>query len=103
MRLLGQILLACLLIAVLQGILAVLAVAIVLALIAGLIWRPAETISLLLLLLYLRTLEIFGWYTVGGTIALAIIVLIARRRKSAAGVPADPVALLARGSATAER
>ena len=41
MRLLGQILLACLLIAVLQGMLAVLAVALVLAILWGLLFRTA--------------------------------------------------------------
>ena len=54
MRLLGQILLACLLIAVLQGMLAVLAVAVVLALICGLLFRPSETAGLIVLLLFLR-------------------------------------------------
>ena len=86
MRLLGQILLACLLIAVLQGMLAVLAVALVLAILWGLLFRTAETAGFLALLLYLRALELWPALTVGLTVGLVGTFLIARAKD----VPAPP-------------
>ena len=85
MRLLGQILLACLLIAVLQGILAVIAIGIVLALIVGLIWRPAETIGLLIVLGLITALQTYPWMTIGVSLAIVCVLLIAGKR-----LPADP-------------
>jgi len=86
MRLLGQLLLALLVVAALQGILAVLAVAIVLALIVGLIWRPGETIPLLLMFAILAGLDAHPWATIGAIGALFGCFLIASRVRRA---PAD--------------
>ena len=87
MRLLGQILLVCLVISALQGLLVVLAVGIVLVIIWGLIWRPAETLSVLLFLLFLRALEINALGTIGISLAVVCSVLIASHRNRLRGGP----------------
>ena len=94
MRLLGQIFLVCLIIAALQGVLAVLAVGIALALVVGIIWRPAETISLLLFLLLLEALGRWPLATVGSLASLGGVLLIASRAKRARAGAEQPVALL---------
>jgi hypothetical protein len=81
MNLLGNILLACLVIAALQGILAVLAVAVVLLILWGLITRPAETIPLLLLFALLQALELWPVATLTVIGCLGGAVLIASRRR----------------------
>jgi hypothetical protein len=94
MRLLGQILLISLFIAALQGILAVLAVGIVLALILGLIVRPTETAGLLLFLLLLKALEVHPWATIGIGGLLVAAVLIARRKRDGSVRASDKPRLL---------
>lgn len=84
MNLLAQILLACLIIAALQGILPVLAVGVALALVVGLIWRPGETIPLLLFLLLLEALDRWPLATVAASMALFGAFLIASPAKRAA-------------------
>jgi hypothetical protein len=96
MNLLGQILLALLVIAALQGILAVLAVGIVLALIVGLIWRPGETIPLLLVFALLAALDAHPLATIGAIGALGGILLIALPLRRARANGQRPVALLPR-------
>jgi hypothetical protein len=90
MNLLGQILLACLVVAALQGILAVLAVGLVLAFVIGLIWRPAETVPLLLFLLLLEALGRWPLTTLSSLAVLAGAFLIAARAKRAAPGDATP-------------
>ena len=78
MRVLGQILLVCLVIAALQGLVAVLAIVIVLFLLWGLFFRTEQTVGLIVLGLLLSALQIHPWITVGALILLAGVVLIAR-------------------------
>jgi hypothetical protein len=94
MNLLGNILLACLLIAALQGILAVLAVGVVLLLLWGLITRPAETIPLLLLFAVLAGLGAHPLETIATIAALGGLLWITARKKRTRGRTHRPVALL---------
>lgn len=96
MRLGGQILLALLVLAALQGALAVLTVAAVVLIIWGLLIRTAETAGLLLFLLLLEALGRWPLATVGSLIALAGAVLIASRAKR---LPPPPHHELRRASA----
>jgi hypothetical protein len=96
MRLLGQILLACLIIAVLQGMLAVLAVAVVLALICGLLLRPAETAALVVLLLFLRAVELWPGQTLAISTCAGVAFLIgSRARRPRGNLRSRPRGLLA--------
>src|SRR5689334_12398156 len=93
-NLLPNILLFCLLIAACQALVTVLTIAIVLALIVGLIWRPAETMSLLLVLFLLEALGRWPLATVGSLIGLAGAFLIASRAKRDGERSRRPVGLL---------
>jgi hypothetical protein len=94
MRLLGQILLACLVLAALQGILAVLAVGIVLALVVGAIWRPAETLPLLVIFAVLAGLDAHPWATIGAIGALFGVWLITGALRRMTSKARHAVALL---------
>jgi hypothetical protein len=91
-RLLGHILLAALVLAALQGILAVLTIAVVLALVVGIIWRPAATLSLLMVFVLLAALDARPWATTAAIGGLAGALLIASytrcSRRAKKSVPA---------------
>lgn len=95
MRLLGQILLALLVIAALQGILAVLAVAVTLLFLWGLVAHPETTAPLLVFLLVLEALDRWPLLTGSLLLATAGLVLIASRAKRAPKPPSGRVPLLA--------
>ena len=78
MRLLGQILLVALVIAALQGLVAVLVIAIVLLLIWGLLFRTAQTVGLIILGLLLTALQVHPWLTISAGLLLAGALLIGR-------------------------
>ena len=92
MRLLGQIILLCLIVTALQGAMAVLMIAIVLSLIWGLFYRPEETLGCIGLGLLLAALQVHPWLTIGAALALAAVVLIARVR-GGGGAADPPIAL----------
>lgn len=77
MRLLGQIILVCVIVSALQGLVAVLAIAIVLFILWGLLFRTAETIGLLVMLGLMAALQSHPWITIGAGLALGGVLLIA--------------------------
>jgi hypothetical protein len=93
MRVLGQILLICLVISALQGAVAVLAIAIMLILLWGLFFRTEQTVGLMVLGLLLSALQFHPWITIGALITLAGAVLIARVVEPSDVSDAPPIAL----------
>ena len=89
MQLLGYIVLACLVIAAAQAVLAIL---IIMLLIAGLICRPRETFGFLVIGGLLNLLQFYPVATicVGGAL-LAIVLIANARPRDAHGQPADAV------------
>ena len=81
MKLLGQILFVALLISALEGLVAVLAIAIVLFLIWGLLVRTEQTVGLLVVLGLMAALQAHPWMTIGAGLALGGILSIARKMK----------------------
>ena len=77
MRLIGQIILVCLVISALQGLVAVLAIAIVLSLFVDLLVRPERTVGLMALGLLCTGLFVHPWLTIGVIGLLLAVVLIA--------------------------
>lgn len=94
MRLAGQIILVCLLVAALQALLAILAVAFVLLLVWGLLFRTRETVGLIAFCLFLEALFAHPFATICVTAVLAGLVLIARMKEADNPSPQPPVALL---------
>jgi membrane-bound ClpP family serine protease len=90
----GNILFVCLLIAALQGILAVLAVGLILALLVSAIVSPVETFGIVALLLVLRALELWPLPTTAVMMALLGIVFVAHVKKRGAEAVGRPVVLL---------
>lgn len=94
MRLAGQIMLVCLLLAALQALLAILAVAFVLLLVWGLLFRTRETVGLIAFCLFLEALFTHPFVTIGVIAVLAGVVWIARIKEAESPTPQPPVALL---------
>ena len=83
MRVVGQILLVCLIIAAFQGLVAVLAIAIVLFLIWGILFRTSETVGLLIVLGLVAALQAHPWVTICVGMVLGAAVWIAPVREAA--------------------
>ena len=97
MRLLGQIILVCVILAALQALLAVVALVLVFAVIVGLITKPRETWGLLFVFLILASLEAYPLATLiaGASLSCAFfIAAIHKRRRDRRGhVPKPPLLL----------
>ena len=91
MRLLCQIFLVCVLISALQALAAVIVITLMLVLVWGLIYRTRETAGLLIVCLLIEGLQVHPVVTIGLTILLFGVVLIARLKPLH---PGNPVALL---------
>jgi hypothetical protein len=87
---LGQIILFCLVISAFQGALAVLAIGFMLFLVWGLFFRTEQTLGLMALGALITALQVHPFATVGVIIGLAGAVLIADRKKTAAGDKVRP-------------
>lgn len=94
MRLAGQIMLVCLLLAALQALIAILTVAFVLLLVWGLLFRTRETVGLIAFCLFLEALFVHPFTTIGIIVLLAAIVLIANVGTEVPPDPQAPAALL---------
>jgi len=70
-----------------------LAIAIVLLLLWGLITRPAETLSVILLLAFLSALQSHPWITIGAMVALCGALLIARVKAPPVEIASPPIVL----------
>ena len=81
MNLLCQVILVCLVIVALQGLVAVLAIAIVLSLIWGLFFRTEQTVGLIAFSLLITALQAHPVMTIGALVALTGAFLIAGRTK----------------------
>ena len=91
MRLLGQILLVCVLISALQALAAVIVITLILVLVWGLIYRTREIAGLLMVSLLIEGLQVHPVVTIGLIILLFGVVLIARAKPLH---PEKPVVLL---------
>lgn len=80
MNVLGQLILVCLVIVALQGLVAVLAIAIVLSLIWGLFFRTGQTVGLIAFGLLIAALQAHPVITIGAIVAVTGALLIARGR-----------------------
>jgi hypothetical protein len=98
MKLLGQIILVCALVCVLQALVAVIATAFMLLLIWGLLFRTREAAGLIALCLLTGALNSHPTATIGIIILLFGILLIARWKASNRGSARTPAALLPRPS-----
>jgi hypothetical protein len=92
-RLIGQIIFVALVLCALQGLIAVLVIAIILLLLAGLIFRTAETVGVILTLVLLAALQSHPWITIGAIAVLAAVLLIGRTQHGHAEVDAPPILL----------
>ena len=90
MRLLGQILFVCLVLAALQGLVAVLVIAIVLLLIFGILFKTRETVGLLIFGLLLTVLQVHPWVTIGAGIVLTCALLIGKKVEIDPDAPPSP-------------
>jgi hypothetical protein len=79
-NLLGQIILVCLVIMAIQGLVAVLTVAIALSLLWGLFFRTGQTLGLIASFVLITALQVHPWATIGAFVALTAVVWIARTR-----------------------
>jgi hypothetical protein len=93
-RLLGPIVIACLLIAAAEAVVAAFAVAVTLLVLWGLIAHPESTIPLLLFFLLLEALGRWPLATAGSLIALAGAFWIASHTKRSRAGAQPPIALL---------
>ena len=82
MRLLGQLLLVVLVIAAAQAVLAGLVLGIVLLLIWGLLFRTAETVGLIVVLVFLKALDVHPLLTICVTALLGVGLWIAGRNSA---------------------
>lgn len=89
-RFLGYFLLACLVIYIIQLFMVV---GLVLLVIAGLIFRPRETIGLIAILGYIRLLGAFPMPTLLGTAVLVTILLVLKAKNKREAVAKDEAAL----------
>jgi hypothetical protein len=89
-RLLGQIILVCLVISALQGLVAVLAITILLALLISLLVQPERTVGLMALGLLCSGLFIHPWLTIGFLGFLLVVVLIADVGRTADQEASEP-------------
>lgn len=93
MKLLGHILLACLVFAVLQALVALIALAIVMLLVWGLLFRTRATVGLIGFLLLLKALEVHTVATVCVFGAIGAALWIARTKPGRPTGPDEPIAL----------
>ena len=93
MRLIRQIIFVALVLCALQGLMAVFVIAIILLLLAGLIFRTAETVGVIVTLVLLAALQGHPWITIGAIVLLAAVLLIGRTQDGQAEVDAPPVLL----------
>lgn len=80
MKLIGQILLVCVLLSVVKALVVLIAVAIVLLLVWGIIYHTPETVGLIALSLLLEGLQVHPIATVGVIMLVGCIVLLARTK-----------------------
>lgn len=87
MRLLGYVLLACLLVSVLRAVIIILCVAFAFMLLWGALFRPQETFGLMLLTAFMLTLQTYPLASVGIAIAMLTLNWLVQR------APRQPVCI----------